>query len=170
MPHRRLWKQARKSDESNGRTCGVAWLYHSKHDSRECFEKDTASMTQSARDDSTRLACACAALLFACSSTPPASARDVADANDTGRLLVGKSASDRALLEQLSGLPSGTPQRVGSATVVAESPYAAASGRSCRALHLTAASTKSPINRLACSDGRSWFFVPDVFGDDGSAE
>jgi hypothetical protein len=129
-------------------------------------------MTSSARDNGTRLACVCAgaALLLACSSTPRASARDVADANDTGRLLDGKTASDRAVLAQLSVLPSGTPQRIGNALVVAEAPYSAASGRSCRALHLTPAQAKSASNRLACSDGKSWFFVPNVLGDGGSSE
>lgn len=129
-------------------------------------------MTSSARDDRTRFACVCAvtALLFACSSTPLASARDIADANDTGPLLAGKSASDRALLGQLSGLPSGTPRRIGNELVVAEAPYSAASGRRCRVVHLSEAPAKSAISRLACSDGESWFFVPDVTDDDGSRE
>jgi hypothetical protein len=107
--------------------------------------------------------------LAACSSAPPASARDVADANDTGRRVAATSDSDRALLNQLSALPNGRPQRVGDATVIADAPYSAASGRNCRALHLTT-SHSNQTKRLACSDGQLWFFVPDVFHGEGSEE
>lgn len=108
-------------------------------------------------------------LLVACSSSPAASARDVADANDTGRTLDAKSDTDRAMLRELPTLPSKTPRQVGNATVVAEPSYASASGRSCRALRIKAAGHQ-PTARLACNDGKHWFFVPDVFGGSDSAE
>jgi hypothetical protein len=103
-------------------------------------------------------------LLVACSSGPSASARDVADANDTGRTLAGKSESERALLSEAGTLPSGTQRRIRSTTVIADAPYSSASGRTCRVLHVSEVAAKRPAERLACSDGKSWFFVPDVFG------
>lgn len=102
------------------------------------------------------------ALTLACSSQPQTSARDAADADDTGRTLDAKTSSERAILRDLSALPSAKPQHVGDAVVVAEAPYEAASGRTCRALQVTAAG--KPSRRLACSDGKAWFFVPEVFG------
>lgn len=103
------------------------------------------------------------ALLAACSSRPVLSARDASDANDTGATLGAKSEGERELLKEAASLPSGAPRRVGGATVVAEAPYAAASGRTCRALHVTLREHQAS-QRLACTDGRAWFFVPDVFG------
>ncbi len=102
-------------------------------------------------------------LALACSSAPRLSARDVADANDTGRALAAKSDDERGVLGRLAVLPSGKHERVGGATVMAEAPYTAASGRTCRALRLTQAPTQAARRRLACSDGKAWFFVPDVF-------
>lgn len=106
---------------------------------------------------------ALAVLLNGCSAQPAASARDVADANDTGRTLSPKTANERLLLEQLSQLPKGTPRRIGDASVVADAPYNAASGHTCRALELRPRHAGAPDHRLACTDGRAWFFVPDVF-------
>ena len=109
-------------------------------------------------------------LLSACAATPGASARDIADANDTGATIGAKSEADRAILRELPTLPTGSPRRVGEATIVAEAPYTAASGRSCRALHVPALASHKASDRLACSDGKTWFFVPNVFGADGSVE
>lgn len=105
-----------------------------------------------------------AALLGACSSAAPISARDAADANDTGATLLAKNEAERSLLTQVPTLPSQTARRLGQTVVVAEAPYTAASGRTCRALHLTSSSPKTDSHRLACNDGKAWFFVPDVFG------
>jgi hypothetical protein len=102
------------------------------------------------------------AILTACSSPAPPSARDAADANDNGRTVDAKSDGERALLKNISALPSSVPRRMGDAVVVAEPFYDSASGRRCRAVHLTTQKTRS--DRVACTDGRSWFFVPDVFG------
>ncbi len=107
------------------------------------------------------------AFLSACSAQPQTSPRDVADANDTGGRLAPSSDGERALLLRLSKLPSSAPQRVGDATVVAEPAYQAASGQTCRALHLTQANAAAR-HRLACSDGKTWFFVPDVFGSNAT--
>jgi hypothetical protein len=78
--------------------------------------------------------------------------------------------SERTLLRQLSTLPSGKQQQVGDATVTAEAPYQSASGRTCRALHVTRGKQQPATQRLACSDGKSWFFVPDVFGSNAVTE
>ncbi len=92
-----------------------------------------------------------------------ASARDVADANDTGRTVTPQTANERLLLQQISALPNGRPSRIGHANVVADAAYNAASGHTCRALRLTPSGARTPDHRLACTDGRGWFFVPDVF-------
>ncbi|HWA73964.1 MAG TPA: hypothetical protein VG937_16590 [Polyangiaceae bacterium] len=105
----------------------------------------------------------------ACSSAREVSARDAADANDTGRVLEAKGASERAVLARLSTFPTGTPQRVGEITVSAGAPYPAASGRTCRSLQVSLGNAVARQERLACTDGRSWFFVPDVFAR-GKAE
>jgi hypothetical protein len=109
-------------------------------------------------------------LAVACGSAAPPNARDVADANDTGRTVGARSESERALLGELTSLPSNAPRRFRDATVVAEPPYAAASGHTCRAVHVT--TPKAAVHRLACGDGKNWFFVPDVFGssDAGALE
>ncbi len=107
------------------------------------------------------------ALCVACASVPPASPRDVADANDTGRTLSPASRGEREVLQRISQLPAGTAQRVGDDTVVADAPYAAASGRTCRALRLTVSKTGKVSHRVACNGGSAWFFVPDVFGSNG---
>jgi hypothetical protein len=99
---------------------------------------------------------------LSCSRPQQLSPIDVSDASDMGRALGGETEGERQLLKRLSGLPSSAPQRVGATTVVAEPPYTAASGRTCRALHLTIAAHTS--HKLACRHEASWFFVPDVFG------
>jgi hypothetical protein len=68
-------------------------------------------------------------------------------------------------MSQLSSLPSGAARRLGNLSVQADAPYHAASGRTCRALHLKPAQSKQEIRRVACTDGKTWFFVPDVFGN-----
>lgn len=94
---------------------------------------------------------------------------DAADANDTGRVLQANGESERAVLSQLDTFPTGPARRVGNLTVRAESPYPAASGRICRELHLFWGQAGMPRDRLACSNGAAWFFVPDVLAP-GSAD
>jgi len=113
---------------------------------------------------------AAAPILIACSPSPGHSARDAADANDIGRTLPATNDSERALLQALPSLRSGAAQRVGDVTLMADAPYAAASGRTCRTLHVTTSQKAPASGRLACSDGKSWFFVPDVFGSAAAPE
>lgn len=108
-------------------------------------------------------------LLAACAPAPTMSARDLSDANDTGRTLAAEDDADRALLRDLPSLKAGSPRRYGTKSVVADDPYTSASGRSCRTLHLTK-TTRPPTERLACTDGKSWFFVPDVFSASAAPE
>jgi hypothetical protein len=106
-------------------------------------------------------------LMAGCSSVPPPSARDLADANDTGQVLPPGTASERAILAKLPTLPSGERQVVDGTELVAEPIYLAASGRSCRAVHLGGT---EPRHRVACRVSEGWAFVPDVFGfADGAA-
>jgi len=117
-----------------------------------------------ARFERMATALACSLLLAACASPAPASARDVADANDTGGRVNSKSPADLVVLNELSRLPSGAPRRLGESTVVAEAAYSAASGQTCRAVHVVPRPGRQTVNRLACNQGGQWFFVPDVFG------
>jgi hypothetical protein len=52
---------------------------------------------------------------------------------------------------------------MGDTTVVADGAYTAASGRTCRALTMGTAGKNA--RRLACHNGGSWYFVPDVFSN-----
>jgi hypothetical protein len=63
----------------------------------------------------------------------------------------------------LPNLPTGAPRHVDAVDVMADAPYTAASGRTCRALALSAGKDADASHRLACTDGSGWFFVPDVF-------
>jgi len=140
---------------------GVAELAHPKHDAPACFGKD-ASQAMASRSHKRWPIAASAALLAACAATPQPTAREVADANDTGRRLTAQTDAERGVLREVASLPSGVARRVGNAQVTAESAYNSASGRTCRALALTI--SQHTVHRLACSDGQAWFFVPDVFG------
>lgn len=108
-------------------------------------------------------------LVAACSSQPTASASDIASANDTGRTVSASNDVERAVLAEVSKLPSDAPTRVRGVGVEARKPYSAASGRTCRQLRVTPAGVPSR-ERLVCTDGGAWFFVPEVFGDATSAE
>lgn len=111
-----------------------------------------------------------AALLVACSSVRQPSPRDVADANDTGRGLTAASEAEREIIRQLPQLREGAEVRVRDFSVVGDPAYSSASGRTCRALHLTQRGTGKVQHRLACSEGSTWFFVPDVLGAENSKE
>ena len=88
----------------------------------------------------------------------------VLDANDRGSTVAPTSDAERQLLAQLGELPAGKQHRIGSLTVVAQKPYNAASGRTCRSVNVTNATNKNQSGpRLACTDGAEWFFVPNVF-------
>jgi hypothetical protein len=103
-----------------------------------------------------------------CASAPGAEARDLADANDTGSALGARSTSEAVVLTAVSSLPSGQPRQMAGTTVIAEPAYAAASGRTCRALSLNPTRPGKASHRLACTTGGAWFFVPDVFGGNES--
>lgn len=110
------------------------------------------------------------ALLSGCSSHALPSARDAADASDTGGTVAASSPDERTLLEHIASLPSGAPKQLGDTSVVAERPYDAASGRTCRAVELRSSHVGPTLHRLACAQGKSWVFVPDVFGQGAKTE
>ena len=130
----------------------------------ECFGKDSTGPMDGRATERRWSALLLLLLPLACSSVRQPSARDVADANDTGRAVPAVNATERQVLARVAGLPSGTAIQIGDATVNAEAPYVAASARSCRALHITSSASRQARDRLACNDGRAWFFVPDIFG------
>jgi hypothetical protein len=130
---------------------------------REGSDEPWMGRVSTAMNDARPLLLLLAVVLNACSGPPAASARDVADANDTGRTLSPQTANERQLLQQLSQLPNGKAQRIGDTNVIADAPYSAASGHTCRAVQLTGGPKRTADHRLACTDGHAWFFVPDVF-------
>jgi hypothetical protein len=148
----------------------VATFAHSTHDARPMLGTVTVKRARGHRPSSLRCWLSAGVLvgLVGCSQAPSISPRDAADANDTGAKLTATTESDRLLLTELPKLPPQAPRRMGDNTVVAEAPYLAASGRTCRAIHVDGISAQAGSrHRLACSNGSSWFFVPDVFGAGG---
>jgi hypothetical protein len=87
---------------------------------------------------------------------------EVAPQNPGGRVEAADDA-ERQILAQAEGLPAGQKTTVAGMTVVADEPYHAASGNTCRWLSISAGNGTG-ARRLACSDGASWFFAPDVLG------
>ena len=109
----------------------------------------------------------CLSLLLGCSRAASLNPRDVADANDTGSTLAAKNEREQSVLRELPSLASGVPHQIAGAAVVADAPYQSASGRTCRAVHISSGRSSDDA-RLACGDGKVWFFVPGVFGDAAS--
>lgn len=89
--------------------------------------------------------------------------QETLDANDVGTVLSDVDADERAALARLPELHDGKVATVGKWKVVAEPVYVAASGRSCRRVSFVSGTEGE--ERLACTEGGAWFFVPDVFGD-----
>jgi hypothetical protein len=83
--------------------------------------------------------------------------------------MAAAALSPGVVAERLPRLANGATLRVGDETVVGDAAYAAASGRTCRRLQLTQGSGPTS-DRLACSDGGAWFFVPDVFDTSKAAD
>jgi hypothetical protein len=70
------------------------------------------------------------------------------------------SPAEQTVLRSLS--TSSVPAAVDPFAVRADPAYLAASGLVCRRLELASASVSSS-QRLACTAGDAWFFVPNVF-------
>jgi hypothetical protein len=104
------------------------------------------------------------ALSAACASSTPkgADAQMLTDAADRGGRLEPASDAERAVLQQLDALAPDQPRDSGTTTIVAGPEYEAASGRRCRAVHVTISKSRASQTRLACRDGNGWFYVPDV--------
>lgn len=101
------------------------------------------------------------ALLGACGgATPGAGSQDGASG---GGRVEPTSAAEQEILKQLESLPSGKQATIGGVVVVADPPYFAASGRTCRRLLMTLRGGGPGHQRLGCKDGASWFYAPDVF-------
>lgn len=81
-----------------------------------------------------------------------------------GRIVPPRTASERQLLAVVGRLPTGTPHTLGDETVIADAAYdSAANGRTCRTLRFSGGSANAR-QRVACTEGHGWFFVPDVLG------
>ena len=74
------------------------------------------------------------------------------------------SPAETKVLAQLEQLPPTQASTIDGLSVVADAPYAAASGKTCRRLTLTSVKPpKASRVRLACRNGDAWGFVPSVF-------
>jgi hypothetical protein len=80
----------------------------------------------------------------------------------TGGVVKPGSDAERRVLEKIATIPSEQPVTIGGVVVRAEPAYFAASGRMCRRLVLTRRGQDNGKIRLACKDGRSWFYAPEV--------
>lgn len=87
----------------------------------------------------------------------------VVEGPGTGGRVEAGSDDERRILAQADALPAGEKTTVGSLAVVADEPYFAASGRTCRWLTVFTGKVGGD-RRLACKDQRGWFFAPDVLG------
>ncbi|RLB53483.1 MAG: hypothetical protein DRI90_21105 [Deltaproteobacteria bacterium] len=100
-------------------------------------------------------------LLGACGGA--ASGAGSQDGANGGGRVEPTSVAEQEILKQLESLPSGKQATIGGVVVVADPPYFAASGRTCRQLLLTSRGGGPGRRRLGCKDGASWFYAPDVF-------
>jgi hypothetical protein len=98
----------------------------------------------------------------ACGSSPQPTPRDLQDANDFGRSVPPSGTREERILRTAGSL-GGEPVLIEGAAITAEPAYTAASGRTCRPLHITLAS-RQVQHRLVCDGEKGWTFVPDVFG------
>ena len=74
------------------------------------------------------------------------------------------SPAEAKVLTMLEQLPPAQARSIEGLNVVADAPYSAASGKTCRRLTLTPLKPpKTSRTRLACRDGAAWGFVPSVF-------
>lgn len=94
-----------------------------------------------------------AVLVAACGGSDPSP-------RATGTKVAPKSDVEREALIGLDDLREGEARSIAGVEIRAEPPYAAASGTVCRWLTMKSATVES--RRLACKDGTSWFYAPDV--------
>lgn len=85
------------------------------------------------------------------------------DALDSGGSLEATTATERLVLSRLGELSPNAPQQVQGVLVTAGVPYSAASGRLCRSVIISQKRGPEVARKLACSAGKGWFFVPEVF-------
>lgn len=98
-------------------------------------------------------------LLAGCGSSGQASRPAASGAG----VIAPRDDSERAVLRSLDSLATGVRRTIGNITAVAEEPYHAASGRVCRWVRMSFGH-RSPgtERRLACKQGKAWFFALDV--------
>jgi hypothetical protein len=96
------------------------------------------------------------------SASPMPTPQEAKDAHDTGTRLGASSPMEESVLAALESMPANQPRQFGDVSVTGRAPYHAASGRRCRSV-LFARSGDAAPDRVACTDGKAWFFVPNVF-------
>lgn len=84
----------------------------------------------------------------------------------TGTKVPPASKDEQAVLASVDAFRTGKPKEVGDLVVVADAPYFAASGRTCRTLLIKRKGARDGRPRLACQDEDAWFFAPSVTGPD----
>ncbi len=106
------------------------------------------------------LACA---LIGACGGSAPTESAVFYDPALRPGVATPTTVEERELLGRLSELSEARSVRIGDRTFMLELPYAAASGRRCRAI------ANDGRRRLACEGEDGWVFVPDVQGGETGA-
>jgi hypothetical protein len=114
---------------------------------------------------------ACSAILMAtasigCASKPPSDDQIWHESTLRPGLVSPETQGERELLVRLSDVPVGQPVTFGSQVFIADAPYAAASGRTCRSVMLRPTEADGTVQvKLACEVAEGWAFVPDPFAD-----
>jgi hypothetical protein len=112
------------------------------------------------------LAILLASASIGCASKPPTDDQIWHESTLRPGLLSPETQGERELLVRLSDVPVGQPVTFGSQVFIADAPYAAASGRTCRSVMLRPTEPDGTVQvKLACEVAEGWAFVPDPFAD-----
>jgi len=103
-------------------------------------------------------------VMFGCGSTSSNVGPDVPSPVIGDGTAEAASPAEAKVLARLDRFPVAEARSVDTVSVVADAPYAAASGKTCRRLTFTPSTPpKTSRTRLACKDADRWTFVPSVF-------
>ncbi|MFW6067625.1 MAG: DVU3141 family protein [Myxococcota bacterium] len=103
-----------------------------------------------------------------CASSPPTDHEIWHESGLRPGRMPPDTPGERELLARLPQVPVNEPVNLGGQVFVADEPYHAASGRTCRPVTVRSAAGDARARvKLACEERGSWVFVPDPF--DGSA-
>lgn len=102
----------------------------------------------------------------ACGGGPPSANQIWHEASLRPGEVSPETHGEREFLIRLADVPAGQPVAFGSQVFVADAPYFAASGRTCRPVTVRPREPDGQVDfRLACEERDGWVFVPDPFAD-----